>query len=65
MCMFYTDDPVADYRRYDAEQQEWLDCLPRCADCKKPIQDEFAYHRHGEWICDECMEGYRQLVPEF
>jgi formylmethanofuran dehydrogenase subunit E len=64
MCMVYTDDPVADFHRHDTEQQAKLDKMPRCADCKQPITDEFAYYRYGEWICEQCIDSYRQPVPE-
>lgn len=38
--MSWTDDPVADFDRYDAEQQ--LDSLPVCECCGEPIQQETA-----------------------
>lgn len=31
--MSRTDDPVADFDRYDAEQQQQLDSLPVCECC--------------------------------
>lgn len=46
--MFYSDDPIADYDRYDAEQNKRLAKLPVCADCDYPIQDEFAYYINGD-----------------
>ena len=64
MSMFYTDDPVADFHRYDAEQQAMLDKLPLCSECKNRITTEFAYYIHGEWYCEECINDFRQLVPE-
>lgn len=38
--MPWTDDPVADYDRYDAEQTRELEKLPRCSECDHPIQGE-------------------------
>lgn len=55
---FYTDDPIADFDAYDAEQNRRLAKLPICADCDEPIQDEFAYYINGEWICERCIDAY-------
>ena len=63
--MPYTDDPVADFDAWDAEQNRHLATLPECADCEQAIQDEFAYYINGEWICENCMDSYRREVqPE-
>ena len=63
--MYYSDDPLADFDRWDAEQNKRLEQLPVCADCDNPIQDEEAYYIHGEWICETCMDTYRRRVlPE-
>ena len=63
--VFYTDDPLADFERYDEEQNKWLERLPVCVDCNNHIQDETAYYINGEWICEDCMEAYKQVVlPE-
>ena len=63
--MFMSDDPLRDYDRWEAEQEKRLAKRPHCADCDQPIQDEEAYYINGEWICEECMEAYRQVVlPE-
>ena len=63
--MCYTDDPINDFNRYDAEQTKWLKKLPVCADCDEPIQDETAYYINGEWICMDCMSSYeRDVLPE-
>ena len=64
--MFYTDDPIADFHRHDAEQQKMLDRLPRCSECNKPIQDEFCYEVNDELICYECMrKNHRKCVDNF
>lgn len=64
--MFYTDDPLADFHRYDAEQQNKLNNLPRCSECNEPIQDEFCYEVNDELICDECMrKNHRKSVDNF
>ncbi len=49
---------------HEREQQQWLESRPVCADCGEHIQNEFAFHINGDWICEECMDSYRQVVPE-
>lgn len=61
----YSNDPLADFEAWDAEQNKQLAKLPVCADCDEPIQDEFAYYINGEWICESCMDAYRrEVLPE-
>lgn len=63
--MSYTDNPIADFDAWDADQSKRLTRLPVCADCDEPIQDEFAYYINGEWICENCMDAYRrEVLPE-
>lgn len=63
--MPYTDDPLADFHAWDAEQSRQLERLPMCADCDNHIQDEEAYYINGEWICEDCMSSYRrEVLPE-
>lgn len=38
--MVFTDDPLADFHNYDAEQEAALEMLPKCTECGHPIQDE-------------------------
>lgn len=61
----YTDDPIADYEAWDAEQQRRLESRPICSECDEPIQDDEAYYINGEWICQNCMDTYRrEVLPE-
>lgn len=54
--MFYTDDPVADFNRYDREQAKRLAELPVCDHCSKPIQDEDLFDIEGVLYHLECAE---------
>lgn len=61
----YSDNPLADFDAWDAEQNKRLEQFPECAECGEPIQDEFAYYINDEWICEQCMESYRrEVLPE-
>lgn len=62
--MFYSDNPLADFERHDAEQQKQLEQLPICADCGHYIQQETAVYINGEYICDSCLDSYRtEVIP--
>lgn len=63
--MYYTDDPLMDYSRYETDQERQLEQLPVCEDCGEHIQDETAFYINGEWICESCMDSYRrEVLPE-
>lgn len=63
--MYYTDDPLMDYSRYEADQERQLEQLPVCEDCGEHIQDDTAFYINGEWICHDCMSSYeREVLPE-
>lgn len=64
--MFYSDNPIADFERHDAEQQRMLDRLPKCSECGEPIQSEVCYEINGELICEECLENnHKKWVEDF
>jgi formylmethanofuran dehydrogenase subunit E len=64
--MPWTDDPVADYDRHDAEQTRELEKRPRCSECKQHIQGEECWEFNGELICEECLEdNHRKWVDDF
>lgn len=62
--MTYTDDPLADFERWDAEQQEQLEKLPTCCECDAPIQDEYCYEFNGDYMCEECLIRYHRKEVE-
>lgn len=52
------------WERHDAEQEAWLEELPKCDYCGEPIQDEFLYEIQGETLHKECMEEqYKKPNP--
>lgn len=61
--MTFTDDPVADFERHEAEQQAQLDKLPVCEYCGEKIQGDYYYDIGNEIICEDCLiENYRKDV---
>ena len=41
--MYFTNDPLRDFERYEAEQAEKTERLPVCEICGEHIQDEYGY----------------------
>ena len=58
----WTDDPVADFERWDAEQEEKLKKLPKCCECGEPIQDDSCFEIGGDYYCEDCMEDHRKFI---
>ena len=54
--MPYTDDPIQDFLNHDAEQARWLENLPKCSYCGKPIQNDYYYIIYDENICTRCLD---------
>lgn len=57
MPRYYSDDPNADFDRYDRDQQKWLDSRPRCYYCEEPIQTDACYCVAGHKYCLDCAEA--------
>lgn len=52
--MPYTDDPIADFNKWDAEQENRRKMLPRCCECGKHIQDDELFDVYGDLYCWDC-----------
>jgi hypothetical protein len=66
MIEVYTDDPIADFHRHDAEQQAELDRLPKCSYCNEPIQEEKLFDIEGELYCEEhAFELFRKDTEDY
>ena len=63
--MYYTDNPLADFARKDADDQRWLDSLPKCCECGEPIQDDFCFVINDEAVCEDCLNrNYKKAVSD-
>lgn len=63
--MHYTDDPLLDFDRHQADEERWLMQRPQCDDCGEHIQTETAFYINDCWICEECIDAYRRdVMPE-
>lgn len=65
--MVWSDDPMRDADRYEAERQEEEDKLPICDVCGEPIQDEWVFELDdGTLVCGECLNReYRKPVEDY
>ena len=65
--MFYTNDPVADFDRWDAEQEKKLERLPHCSECDNPIYpDEYVFEFNDELICEKCLnDNHRKWAEDY
>lgn len=64
--MPWTDDPVRDAERYEAEKEERLKRLPVCCECDEHIQSDECYEINGELLCPDCLrDNHRKWVDDF
>lgn len=66
MSYFMTDDPYADFDRWDAEQARAEARLPQCEGCGESISDDDYYEIENEILCEDCMkERYKKRTEDF
>lgn len=54
----WTDDPIRDFERYDAEKCKMK---PVCFMCEEEINDDYFYDIYGTIYCKDCVyEHYRK-----
>lgn len=64
--MSWTDDPCADARRHQDEQERELSKLPVCTYCDNPIQEDTYFDINGECVCTECLnEHHRKWTSDY
>lgn len=56
--IYPSDNPNADFDRWDAEQNRLLEELPVCDYCLEPIQDDHLYEIDDDYVCQECLEKH-------
>ena len=62
----FTDDPIADFNRYDAKQERAMQRYPKCACCGKRITDDYLFYIEGNTICEVCVEDeYKRNTDDF
>ena len=59
-----TNDPIADFDRYEAEQQRRLERCPKCDYCNKHITEDNYYDINGDIVCEECLDSHFKRETE-
>ncbi len=54
--IFRSDDPNADFDRWDDYQNKMIDELPTCDHCGYKIRTERYCDMYGYKVCMECLE---------
>lgn len=62
MFRYYSDNPIADFNRWDEENTDWLNSRPRCYYCEEPIQTDACYVVNGHKYCLDCSEAVAEAV---
>lgn len=64
--MYYSNDPVKDAERYEADRERELEKYPECCHCGVHIQDDYCYLIDGNFYCSDCLEKhYKKDVESF
>jgi hypothetical protein len=53
----FTNDPIADFHRYDSDREDALAKLPKCCLCGEAIQEEKLFDVGGDLYHVECFEN--------
>jgi formylmethanofuran dehydrogenase subunit E len=61
--MYRTDDPGADFLRWDADRADEESRLPHCDVCENPIYEKY-FHINGEILCEKCMRQIYEFDTE-
>jgi formylmethanofuran dehydrogenase subunit E len=64
MSRYYSDNPLSDFHRYDADIEREREKLPKCSECDNPIQDEHCYLINDEPICEDCLKSHYRKRTE-
>ena len=62
MFRYYSDNPIADFNRWDKENTDWRNSRPRCYYCEEPIQTDACYVVNGHKYCLDCSEAAAEAV---
>lgn len=63
MSVYRSDDPGADFDRWEAERARLMEELPVCDYCYETIEDDHWYDINGDNICQECLDrNFRKEV---
>lgn len=59
----WTNEPLADFHRHDAMQEDRLSRCPICGCCGEPIQEDCYFETDEGIYCEECFDD--EVVQAF
>ena len=59
-----TGDPIRDFDRLEEKHEQWLESLPVCVACGRPIQDEKCIMVSGEKWHKGCFEEEHEFFVD-
>lgn len=65
MMTYRSDDPGADFDRYDRDRAEAEASRPVCCECGDPIWDEYLWDIGGDLYCEECAQNVFRKDADF
>lgn len=66
MGIYRSDDPAADFERWDADNEARRQETPICCRCEHHIQDERLFDIEGNLYHEECaMEEFRKWTEDY
>lgn len=63
--MYFSDDPIRDFERWDADREARLARYPVCFFCGCHCQGEKAYLIQDKWICEDCMHDFSVYLDDY
>lgn len=64
MSVYRTDDPLADFDRFEEDRARQLEERPVCSQCDEPIQEDSCFEINDEAICIGCMENFKKHTTD-
>ena len=62
--MPYVPDNYDAFEEHEREQDEELEGLPKCSECREPIQEDMCYDFDGDLICEDCLKQNHKVWTE-
>jgi hypothetical protein len=60
----YVPDNYDAWEEHQREQDERLENLPKCSECREPIQEDECYDFDGDLICEDCLKKNHKVWTE-
>lgn len=62
--MYWTDDPIRDFDRWEAERERRLESRPVCDCCGERIQTEKIFSYGNIILCEDCVDDNMNYMED-